>query len=359
MKSADFNRTESKIRVLQEVRPGQKKINWDRLIYFVMIIIVLLASLYYVGRNNLYIRAEGQVYFRKLDIQFTQDVQIIEMMAKQGRDVAIGDTLFYYYDERAINQPPSLQKKSIFVSNDNLDWIVRERLTTERKIEIAQIQIKETAKRVAVTTSEKERMERAILLDIYPGSKLDTYVHRLINFEAEIDAAGEEIKFHRKYLRWLEAQEALEREKARLEALQATNYIPLELKAYVCPVSGTITQVNKENFEVALESEIIMSVHKPSNLYIQAFYDQRDLDHIKKGDVVDVVFPDGTESQGIIQGFYAATYQLPEEFQKRYEPTTRSIAAEIVPIDENEAEQWQAFYKLEARVSKPLFSFLN
>ena len=359
MKSADFNRKEGKLRVLQEVRPGKKKINWDRLIYFSLILLVILASLYYVARNNLYTRADGQVLFRKLDIQFTQDVQVIKVVKIQGSQVRIGDTLFLYYDERAINQPPPPPKSSIIASNDNLDWIVRERLTTQKRIEIAQIHIQDSEKLIQVTSGEKNRIQKEIYLDIYPASKIDPYVHRLIDYDGRINAAKEEIKFHRKYLSWLHAQEKIEKERARLEALQTVAYFPIELKAYTSPVEGNISQINKENYEVALESEIIMSIHKPTNLFIQAFYEQRDLDHIKIGDVVDIAFPDGTESQGVIQRFFNATYQLPQEFQKRYEPVTRSITAEIAPITDLEAQRWQAFYKLTAKVSKPLFSFLN
>ena len=359
MKSADFNRTENKIRVLQEVRPVKKKVNWDRLIYFFFILAALLTSLYYVARNNLYTRAEGQVLFRKLDVRFTQDVQVMNLKASQGQEVEIGDTLFMYYDEQAINQPRPLLRKSVFVSNENLDWIVRERLTTQRRIEVSEIQAREAEKQRRTSEMEKNRLEKEIYLDIYPASKIDPYVHRMIGFQAEKEAAEEEVKFHNKYLTWLAAQEKLEREKARLEALQSESYIPLVLKAYLSPVSGTITQIHKENFEVALESEVILSVHKPSNLYIQAFYEQRDVDHIKHGDVVDVEFPDGTQSKGVVERFYVATYQLPAEFQKRYEPVTRSITAEITPIDTQEAMRWQAFYKLEAKISKPLFSFLN
>ena len=244
-------------------------------------------------------------------------------------------------------------------SNDNLDWIIRERLTTQKRIEIAKLQIEDSRKLQDVTHHEKDRIEKEIYLDIYPASKLDPYVHRLIDYAGRVNAANEEIKFHKKYLGWLAQQKKLEIAKQKQEALLNSNYFPVELKSYISPVNGAITQINKENFEVALESEIVMSVHKPTNLYIQAFYDQQDVEHLREGDLVDVTFPDGTLSEGIVQRFYAATYQLPLEFQKRYEPVTRSIAAEITPINELEANRWQAFYKLNAKVSKPLYEFLE
>ncbi len=358
MRSADFNSTNSKIRVLQEVRPKKKKINWDRLIYFFFIIASILTVLYYVARNNLYVRAEGQVLFRKLEIQFTQDVQIINIVKEQGDRVYVGDTLFYYYDEKAINHS-TLVRHELPVSSDNLDWIIRERLTTQKKIEIAKISIDEANQLINMTQLEKDRLQKEIYLDIYPASKLDPYIHRLVEFRGQIDAMNEEIKFHEKYLGWLAVQERLEVRREQLRERLADGYIPLVLRAYISPVEGVITHIAKENHEVALESEIVMAVHKPANLYIQAFYDQQDVEHLKEGDIVDVTFPDGSESQGKVHRFYVATYELPLEFQKRYEPLTRSIAAEIIPLDPVHAGQWQAFYKLNAEISKPIFAFLD
>ena len=176
----------------------------------------------------------------------------------------------------------------------------------------------------------------------------------MIEYRAQISGEEEEIKYQQRYLRYLKGQEVLEKEHLENERVLNSVGVPLILKAYTSPVKGTITQVLKEDFEVALESEIVMSIHKPTNLYIKAFYDQKDLRHLHKGDVVDVVFPDGTESYGILQRFYFATYRLPDEFQKRYEPLTRSIAADIIPIDEIELEKWKAFYKLNVQISKQL-----
>ena len=329
------------------------------MIYFFLIVASLLSILYYIGRNNLYIRAEGQVLFHKLDVQFTQDVQIIQVLANEGDEVFKGDTLFKYYEEKAINQAP-IQSVPEIVTSDNLDWIVREQITTRKRIELARLQIAESQKLAAITQEEKTRIEKAVYLDVYPAAKIDPYVNRIIEHEGEVESQQEEIKFYRRYLGWLNAQEKLEREKLKLMSRTTKgNFYPLQLKSYVAPVPGLVTQVNKENYEVALESQIILSIHKPTNLYLQAFYDQRDLDHLREGDFVNVEFPDGSRSKGIIERFYAATYQLPQEFQKRYEPIQRSIAAEIVPIDTVEAEQWRAFYKLNAKVSKPLFAFLQ
>ena len=358
MKSTDFNRNEGRIRVLQEVRPGKKKVNWDRIIYLVVLIVAFATILFMVAKKNLYIRGEGQVLFKKLDIQLTEDIQIVNFSFHEGDSVDIGDTLFFYYSERAINAPrPVVSTKNVVVSNDNLAWIVRERLTTKKRIELANIQINESRRMIDIVENEKKRIEQEIYLDIYPGTKLDQYIRQLSDLESAVTSNEEEIKFQQQYLQYLDAQEKIERanEKMKMDYERgALSAVPI-LQSYVSPVKGTITQVYKEDYEVALESETVLSIHKPTNLYIKAFYDQKDLPHLHEGDVVDIRFPDGSTSLGVLHRFSFATYQLPEEFQKKYEPTTRSIVADIQPINEVELEKWKAFYKLNVRISKPIY----
>jgi hypothetical protein len=358
MKSADFNRSQSKIRVLQEVRPGKKKINWDRLIYLALLVLAAISIVFMVVKKNLYVKGEGQVLFKKLDIQFTKDIQILDLVRVEGDSVEIGDTLFLYYEEQIQNGHRPSVYKEVVMKSDNLDWIVRERLTTLKRIELSQIQINDNKRLIDITEDEKKRIEHEIYLDIYPSTKLDQYVHRLMDFESGIVSAQEEIKYLKQYLDYLNAQEKIERYNLRRKREFDDSYtssVP-SLYAYVSPVKGTITQVYKENFEVAMESETIMSIHKPSNLYIKAYYDQKNIRHLKEGDIVDIEFPDGSSSFGVLARFYFATYQLPEEFQKKFEPTTRSIAADIIPIDEIELDKWKSFYKLTVKVSKPLFN---
>ena len=357
MNSADFKKSTSKIRVLEEVRPTKKKVNWDRLIYLTALLVVLGIVLFVVGKSNLFIRGEGQVLFKKLEIQFTQDVQIIEFLKSEGDSVEVGDTLFRFYDENSVNQlvSPDASQTLKIISSDNLDWIIRERITTEKKIELSKIQIDEYNRLTDATKYERQRIEKEVYLDVYPAAKLDVYTTRLIDYSSAIESANEEIIFFKKYLKHLVLQEKLERSKIHQQNAIANNIQPVVLNACISPVKGTITQIRKENFEVALESDVIMSIHKPTNLYIKAFYNQEDVKHLHQGDVVDVRFPDGTESYGILQRFYSATYQLPDEFQKKYEPTTRSIAADITPIDGMELQKWKPFYKLNVQVSKPLY----
>jgi hypothetical protein len=95
-----------------------------------------------------------------------------------------------------------------------------------------------------------------------------------------------------------------------------------------------------------------MAIHKNTPMYVKGFFSQEDLNYFKVGDHVNIEFPDGSKSKGMISRFNYSTIQLPEEFQKRYEPTTRTIAADIYPLDTAEYVHWKAFYKLGVVITK-------
>ncbi len=126
-------------------------------------------------------------------------------------------------------------------------------------------------------------------------------------------------------------------------------------KIFTCPIDGNITRIHKQPYEVALKTETICSIHQPNDVHIKGFFNQEDLKHLNQGDLVNIEFPDGTMSKGIVDRFYSATYILPEEFQKKFEPTTRTLAADILPIGENDLDIWRKYYKLSVKVTKRTF----
>ena len=108
----------------------------------------------------------------------------------------------------------------------------------------------------------------------------------------------------------------------------------------------------KENYEVTLRSEVVMHLYQPKGVIVKAFFQQKDYNQIKKGDVVEVEFPDGKVTKGIISMVLYETNRLPEEFQKKFEPTTRVINADIVPFDKEDLKLWKKYNKLSVIVRK-------
>jgi hypothetical protein len=129
-----------------------------------------------------------------------------------------------------------------------------------------------------------------------------------------------------------------------------------ELKYFKTPMNGIITRIHKKEQEVNFKSEDIMSIHKQHPTTIKGFFYQEDLQHIRIGDTFTIEFPDGSKSTGYVKRFYIATYNMPDEFQKKYEPTTRTIAVDIYPFNEEDSKKWYAFHKMGVVISKFIFN---
>ena len=294
--------------------------------------------------------------FKKLDIQFTDDVEITQIHVSEGDEVNIGDSLFFYINEKSKDKVKSTRRE-VFTEQTGDNWIDREIIQTQKNIELAEINIAEAHRMISENNFEKEKVQKAVYLDLYHADKLDIYNQRALKLENQITQNSKEIEYLRKYLTLLYDKKKLANISRQTIVESGVGYE--EQSVYTSPIKGAVTRINKSNYEVALQSDIVMSIHKPSNLYIKAFFEPRDVNYLIEGDLMKVIFPDGTESTGVVQRFYAATYELPDEFQKKYEPVTRSISAEIIPLNQLELEKWKAFYKLNVKVKKYKLPLLN
>ena len=72
------------------------------------------------------------------------------------------------------------------------------------------------------------------------------------------------------------------------------------------------------------------------------------------GDRVDLIYPDGSAQDGRIRRLYVDALANPPELQSRYEPTQRSIVAEIVPV-EKAVDDFPPYYRMSVEIRKPRY----
>lgn len=378
MKSVNFKRQESVIRYAEEKGSGRKKINWDRIIYFLILGTLIFLLIRWVVLNTVYIEANGQVVFESRKIQNVDDSRIIEFKVDEGDEVEIGDTLFTYINDEddfqrwsggggnGASGQSTLSVGDITINKiKSPDWIDREIMTTKKHISLNRTKIQESEKIKSVIASNLDRMEQEVVLDVIPKSKLDDHYLKIADLEAEILQMKNENGFYAQYINELNALKAKQDaiDDAENKGINLSNSSSSGsgdgeeelLKYFMSPIDGTVTRIFKESFEVALKSEEIMSIHKPENIKIKAYVEQEDIGDLRIGDELEVIFPDGTDSEGFVDKFHFTTSRLPEEFQKKYEPTTRTILVDIVPKNPEAAKKWQAYYKMGVIVRKSKF----
>jgi hypothetical protein len=190
---------------------------------------------------------------------------------------------------------------------------------------------------------------------------MDPLEEDILELENDLASLGSEVDVLKNHLRSLDLQESLakkeenERIDNELEARENFNKIILY---YTAPISGLVGWIEKQPNEVCYQGENVLTVHQLENIRIKAFFDPKYGNSVKIGDEVIVRFENGTNSRGIIENFYASTYPLPPEFQKKYESVTRALVADVVPLNEEEARNWSVYYKMSVKVIKKRLKWL-
>jgi multidrug resistance efflux pump len=364
MKNISFKRKESAIRGLENQKVAKTKAprNWDRLIYFFVLFLLLFFLIKYLINSFFYIHADGQVLFDNIEIRNTSDCRIVEYYVKEGDEVCLGDSLFSFLPDKpagsfnnfgtyefALNQ----QKKS------DISWSEKETFQVKEDMKLNLFLIAEKNKMKALLEKDLERIKNEVMLDVLPRNRLDDQYGKInqINFEIQtlkgkntlLNQSLAELSKLKRDLSDNASANAGGNGDGNGESFHDGRLI------FYSPLEGTVTDIMKNEFEVALKDEQILSIHKPQNVYIKGFFKQEDLKSLIIDEHVIIKFPDGTDGDGIIKRFYFTTYRLPEEFQKKYEPTTRSLSVDILPASDEDLKKWRMFWKMGVKIIKPKY----
>ena len=375
MKSVNFKRKEeSYLRYFEEQsnRGKNRPFNWDRFVYLILLAIFLFFTGRFVINSYFYIEGNGQVLFESVDIRHTDDIRILQFGVAEGDDVEIGDTLFtYFLDDDIWGEAGGFGGNSVAIGGGSPDWIEREIYQLRKSIDLNKVKIQDDKALLDVYEADLERVRNEVILDAVSHTNLENLEYQITKLEADINLKEEQNRIYYKQIGYLRDL-VIEQETIEINQSSGggggggthenTDFLMLagiedidNYKIFTSPIKGNVTRIHKEPYEVALKSENILSIHQPNNVHIKGFFDQEDLRYLNEGDIVNIEFADGTESKGVVDRFYSATYILPEEFQKKFEPTTRTLAADILPIGENDLTVWKKYYKLSVKITKRTF----
>ena len=350
MKSIYFKKKDTVFRSLQEqkIEKPKKRINWDRIVYMIL----LFTFLFFVGKYAFfkvyYVKADGQVLSKNINIQNLEDCRIVHFLVKEGSTVKKGDTLFYFTNKVSNAEFENPTKKS--------NWQEKDLIYIDEDLALLRKENGQLRKKYNRLDSNLEKIRQEVLLDILPKSTFLQKENELHDVEDQLEMIENKIQL------LLEKKGRIQYSLSEVVRTdnKNTSQTDYNTKAgpqpFLAPVDGLISKIFKENTEVVMKSEVIMYVQQVDDIFVKAFFEQTDLKYLKNRSIVEVEFPDGTKSKGRISRFYHSTYQLPEEFQKKYEPTTRSLAVDVVPYNEYEFKKWISFYKLSVIVRKKRFN---
>jgi chromosome segregation ATPase len=328
--------------------------------------------LYYAYSKVFYTKAQGQVMYENIDIRLLDDCRVTRYFVHEYDSVKVGDTLFEYIDERTDNISQVVgggANVSISVgggSGGDKSWLEREILNKREKIASSEAKKKENLSLINSYEAELERIRASVVLGVLPQSRLDVRQNEIVQLKAEVSRIEEEITESKKILAQLKSELASYRSDTSAETITEnvnvnsgvtggnaeSDELSKKKKYFISPIAGSINRIYTLEYETALRDEVVLAIHKKSPIFVRAYFDQEDLQDVAIGEEFQITFPDGTISRGVLKSFYYSTIPLPEEFQKKYEPVSRSVVGDIYPLSSEESLQWKNFYKMSVDIKK-------
>lgn len=353
------------LRVMDEDKPdSRKRTNWDRYIYFIVLGFVFIGLLYYLSNKFLFVRADGQVIYRSVSIRLTDDCRIVKFHKNEGDTVCAGDTLFAYIEDQnndygnAMSGLSGLKGRGNYNVPSELSWIDKEIYTIGKQMAINNVEASENKRLVMNYEKELDRVRNEVTLDVLPYNRLEqikTDMARLNTRNATLRQDNGELSGLIRKLRDVAGTVTKARKYGNFSFAGGGNGNDEHSEGvamFYSPIDGIVNRRFLNDYEVALKTDYIMSVQEKTKIFIRAYFEQTDLGNIAEKDTVDVKFPDKTKSKGYVRRLYFGTYPVPEEFQPRYEPIKRMVAADIYPINKEEESKWRLFNKLGVEITK-------
>ena len=345
MKPFKFKTKATVLKGVKEETP-QRKINWDRIIYLIIFVIIFVSILYYVISRSFYVKISGHVHTEQFTVSFPEDVSVYNYFVNEQDTIDKGDTLFYYrlnlLEEQVIksNVEAPIPMKS--------DWYLKERLQTQKEISLDFITITDIKNHINRINQEFEKTKKEVYLDIYPQSVLKKYSEELDKLQVQLKKKEQEVSYLKEYLSLLDYYQ----DQANQPIVENNEGEVILWNYYRSPVDGIISKIYSDPEEVIYKKDVIMYVHDFEKVHILGFIEQGDIDHFKLGEELRINFPSGEVSTGIISKFYINTEEIPSDFVEPNSPYKRHVVVKIIPKNEEVANEWIKYNLFEVKIKK-------
>ncbi len=350
MKPFKFKTKATVLHGVKEEAP-KRKVNWDRIIYLLLFVIILLSILYYAVSRSFYVNVYGQVHTEQFSVQFPEDVSILQYFVNENDTIEKGDTLFYYRLNLLDDDNSGNSAAAVVVSSS--DWYLKERIQTQKKINLAYIDIDDFKNNIFRIRKELEVTRKEVYLDVYPQTELKKDLLEIDKYYVMIDKVEHEIAYLKKYLSLLNYYEQLDKNNQPI--IDTGDGDALLWNYYTSPVSGIVGKIFKDANEVTYKKDLVMYLNNTDEMFIMAFLHQKDLKYFEINEKLSFRFPDGEMSTGIISAFYINTEEIPPEFLEGKSRNKRRVVAKLVPDNEEDANEWKKYHLFEIQIQKSKF----
>ena len=319
------NRTSYMTTLPEGVAPKSALSRMAKWLYIVFILTLVGYLVYLGGTRVLTINARGIVEIDHISISSSRGGMITDIPVIAGQPVVAGDSL--------VTLEPSRRCRDMFdVRGDKLQFQIQ---MSKTKLDglLAELQ-------AAKSSMVDEGIRRALEVErdyMRKNKKLRANSSALL---LKIGKRKQEIKVQ---------QRQLVKHKNQLADRELDEVCKSE--TVTSPISGTVLSLRKHRHEIVARGDTLLRL-MPDNaiVYVDAFLDSEDMKHVGKEMVLDVEFPDGKTTQGVVESIKSAAQEGLTHNWSGYSPSPGNIIVRLTPRDSESKSLWMRYLRMEVKV---------
>jgi len=328
--------------IAEEEQPlARKRVNWDRIVYLVVLLILVGSLVLYLLDKYIYLSVSGQVVYKSHLVYLPNDSRIYDIYFEEDEMVEEGDTLFSYRAE--INRTDNALFNSIQSAEASKE---RDLSDARRNLLVKQTEYNENLKLIASYQKKIEEIELMVLLDANSSERINSYQIEIDKLKSKNEVILAEIRYWQNYI-----ANAPRRTSSYQNNLNARISDLNQFKVYISTVTGKIDRINYEVDELVYKGQQILDIVE-DEIYAICYLREDDFGLLLEGDMVDVKFANGQKDKGVVKLIFANLENIPSRYLRIVSAPNDYMLVVIEPLDETGLEKWEVNVNQRIKVTK-------
>lgn len=332
MKSEYFkNRSQTSQLKGKREKPIPKQVNWDRIVYFLLLFIVLGVLFYYLFNRSFYVSGEGMVVIEVTDIRAPADIEVEELFVTENSVVEKGEPLFSYSFLNWMDTVDEIKETESILADQQ-----EELQDVENELTLQRVTIQEIEKRIEFLGQQRDDFIEKVRLNAATSYELNEVEHLLFSAKSNLRAANSELQvLLNSRNRKIQRRESTEALLTNLQSGEGS------IHTFYSPLDGSIDNILvREDMQVFKADHILRIQPNSAAVYIYAVVEREDAEHTAVGTVIKIEFDDGSESSGVVRRSYDAREDVIDHFRQTGYLTNNFLVLELTAPDSATRADW-------------------
>jgi len=365
--------------------PPNKASIMTRWFYYLILLSIICFVIYQGYLHVVFFKGLGFVEIEKTTISSSRGGKIIQLPVKEGQRVGAGELIALieapesckeelYKNIENIYFDIELKRSQLGILNNKFDAI--KILPSELDFEINQkesrLDLLNRNLSEIKTTSESYGVRRALEVERDFVKDEESKMRDVKSIEFEIAVLSNEIELQ--HQRSENEKDALVQTKDSLkfEIQELSRDIELQLsrikqlrgegndadipqkcaeEVLVAPRPAVIQSVSRREHEFApVGTPIVTLILDDAPVLVESYIDKDELQYIYVNKILEIIFPDGSYSKGLVKTIHSTAYSVPERKWNNYIPASSQIRADLVPVNNTDKKMWHDFDRVELQI---------